>query len=84
MNNRVVLRDRDGTVFTVLREALDTPTVGLDGYMTKTTNFQWIIEETGNVVPYEYFSQLNNAKVDSVLGGRDQPYTVLECFTDML
>ena len=84
MNNRVVLRDRDGTVFTVLREALDTPTVGLDGYMTKTTNFQWIIEETGNVVPYEYFSQLNNAKVDSVLGGRDQFYTVLECFTDML
>ena len=84
MNNRVVLRDRDGTVFTVLREALDTPTVGLDGYMTKTTNFQWIIEETGNVVPYEYFSQLNNAKVDSVLGGRDQPYTVLECSMDTL
>lgn len=84
MNNKVVLRDRDGTVFTVLREALDTPTVGLDGYMTKTTNFQWIIEETGNVVPHEYFSQLDITKVGSVLGSRDQPYAVLECFTDML
>ena len=84
MNNKVVLRDRDGTVFTVLREVLDTPTVGLDGHMTRTINFQWVSEETGNVVPHEYFSQLNNAKVDSVLGGRDQFYTVLKCFMDTL
>lgn len=84
MNNKVVLRDRDGTVFTVVRDPLDTFTVGLDGHSVKTTNFQWIIEETGNVVPHEYFSQLDIAKVGSVLGGRDQPYTVLECFTDML
>lgn len=56
MNNRVVLRDRDSNVFTVLRDPLDTFTVGLDGHSVKTTNFQWIIEETGNVVPHEYFS----------------------------
>ena len=84
MNNRVVLRDRDSNVFTVLREPLDTFSLGLDGHSVKTTNFQWIIEETGNVVPHQYFSQLNNAKVDSVLGSRDQPYTVLECSMDTL
>lgn len=84
MNNKVVLRDRDGTVFTVVRDPLDTFIVGLDGHSVKTINFQWIIEETGNVVPHEYFSQLNIVKVGSVLGSRDQSYTVLEYFTDML
>lgn len=84
MNNRVVLRDRDSNIYKVVRIPLDTFSVGLDGRSTKTTNFEWVIEETGNVVPHQYFSQLNNAKVDSVLGGRDQFYTVLKCFMDTL
>lgn len=55
MNNRVVLSDRDSNIYKVIRIPLDTLSVGLDGRSTKTTNFEWVIEETGNVVPHQYF-----------------------------
>lgn len=72
----IELQADDGSTVTVVQKVETVSQVGIDGTLDRTINHRWEYED-GNLVPTEYWNDLEHCQVGSKFGTKIVTYTVI-------